>query len=457
MIQYLLRKNLEIPFLIFHVILGIVSTFTPYLLVFWVLAIMGTSFLDLNLKRNKNQIMTYTLAYLLGVEVFSRMARAPLTGLLPDEIGKYFPLFVLIAAFLLEGKIRQKGIGWWIIFLTLPSLMLIEGQYLRYGIVFNYLGIFNLALMILYFSEKVIDLKMLNKMFRLMLYPFISVAVFLFIRVPDYEDIEYKVGQASSFLTSGGYGPNQVATTLGLGVLIIGYLYITKQRLFRIKYLDEFLFFVFLVRGLLTFSRGGIMVPIFCLVLFYIVNLLYKNKSRLRQRVKLKKIQTSQVVLALVGVVVIFMYANNKTNGALLGRYKGDSAGTIAGTKEKDLNHMVSHRVEIAEMDIALWLQNPFLGVGPGMSKFTEGGHFGFGSHVEYSRMLAEHGVLGLFVLIIITFYPISYFRKIKDPYHKGLFAMFIALAILTSFHAAMRTMVTPFFYGLAFAKFRIE
>ena len=281
------------------------------------------------------------------------------------------------------------------------------------------------------------------------------VGMFLFFEMPGYGEINFKLG--SNFETSGGYGPNQVSTALGLGILILGYLFLTKQKMFKIKYLDQFLLFVFVIRGLLTFSRGGVMVPIACLIIFYFINLTYKNRSRLRQKVKLKKVKTSQVVIAIVSVLVIFVYANIQTGGALLLRYQGETAGTLAGTKEVDLNHFVSHRVEIAEMDIALWLQNPFLGVGPGMSKFTEGGHFGFGSHVEYSRMLAEHGVLGLFALMIITFYPISYFRKIKDPFHKGLFAMFIAMAILTSFHAAMRTMVTPFFYGLAFAKFRIE
>ena len=120
--------------------------------------------------------------------------------------------------------------------MTLPSLFLIEGQYLRYGIVFNYLGIFNLSLMILYFSEKTIETETLKNMFRMMLFPLISVLVFLFIRVPDYEEIVYRAGQASSGLTSGGYGPNQVSTALGIGFFILGLLYLTKQRMFSIKY-----------------------------------------------------------------------------------------------------------------------------------------------------------------------------------------------------------------------------
>ncbi len=455
MIKYLLLKRLEVMWLIVHVILGILSTFTPYFLVFWVLGVMGTSFLQLLLTRNKDGIMTFTLSYLLGVEVFSRMARAPLTGLLPDEIGKYFPLFVLFATFLLEGKIRNRGIGWWIILLTIPSLFVIEGQYLRYGIVFNYLGIFNLALMILYFSEKVITFDQLKDMFRITLFPLISVLVFLFIKTPDYDEVEFTLGRGSIFETSGGYGPNQVSTALGIGIFILGYFLLIKQKMFSIKYLDQALLFFFLIRGLLTFSRGGVMVPILCLIVFYVVNNYVRGVRR--TKIKLKKIKSTHIMIALGGLVAIFLYANIITNGALLLRYQGETAGTLAGTREKDLNHFTSHRLEIATMDIQLWLEHPLLGVGPGMSKFTEGGHYGFGSHVEYSRILAEHGILGGIALLIITIYPIMYYRKLRDPFQKGLFAAFILLAILTSFHAAMRTMVTPFFYGLAFAKFKFD
>jgi hypothetical protein len=166
MILRLLKKQHEVFWIIFHILLGIASTNTPYVLVFWVLLLMGTAFLDLLLRGNKNQVMTMMLAYLMGVEVFSRVVRAPLTKLLPDEIGKYFPLYVLLAAFLVEGKLAKKSMGWWIIVLTIPSLFLIETWNLRYGIVFNYLGIFNLALLLIYFGRKELNVDQLNSMFQ---------------------------------------------------------------------------------------------------------------------------------------------------------------------------------------------------------------------------------------------------------------------------------------------------
>jgi hypothetical protein len=177
MIKYLLTKRLELIWIVFHVILGIVSSFTPYVFIFWMYAVLGTAFLGLLLNRNRDGIMTLVLPYLVGTEVFSRMMRAPRTGIYPDEVGKYFPLFVLLAAFLVEGKMRTKSIGWWIIVLTIPSIVFVESWNFRYGIVFNYLGIFNLSLMLIYFSAKTIDIELLNKMLKLIIYPIISIAL----------------------------------------------------------------------------------------------------------------------------------------------------------------------------------------------------------------------------------------------------------------------------------------
>jgi hypothetical protein len=453
MIKQLLINPLELIWILFHVALGVVSTFTPYPFIFWMYAVLGTSFLGLLLNRNRDGIMTMVLAYLVGTEVFSRMMRAPLTGIYPDEVGKYFPLFVLITAFLIEGKMRSKSIGWWIIILTLPSTLYIESWNLRYGIVFNYLGILNLALLIIYFSEKKIGLAGLNNLFKLILYPLISVAVFLFIKTPDFDEISWSL--SSNFTATGGYGPNQVSTALGIGVFIMLYFYLTKQRVFALKYLDEFLLGIFLFRGLLTFSRGGVIVPIFCILLFYMV--IRKAKDLRIQGNIIRKVNFVRLSVLTVAAAVVFVLADSVTGGSLLMRYQGQTAGTVAGTQEIDLDHYSSNRITLMKADLALWLQNPYFGVGPGMSKYQQGDHYGVGTHTEATRLLAEHGILGGIVLLILAIYPISYYRKLKHPLHRALFVSFISFAILTSFHAAMRTMVTPFFFGLAFANFNFK
>ena len=49
-----------------------------------------------------------------------------------------------------------------------------------------------------------------------LLLPLISMAVYLVLYSPNLQDVV--TGTESNFMTSGGFGPNQVATVLGLGV-----------------------------------------------------------------------------------------------------------------------------------------------------------------------------------------------------------------------------------------------
>jgi uncharacterized membrane protein len=65
--------------------------------------------------------------------------------------------------------------------------------------------------------------------------------------------------------------------------------------------------------------------------------------------------------------------------------------------------------------------------------------------HIEISRLLAEHGFLGLiyFILIIYLGWQI-WIRRNKISNSDVIFALYI-LAFASSFHSAMRTFVTPF------------
>jgi hypothetical protein len=100
----------------------------------------------------------------------------------------------------------------------------------------------------------------------------------------------------SNFATSGGYGPNQVSTALGLGVFVLLYHFLTRQRLFQIKFVDEALLLFFVFRGLLTFSRGGVMVPVLAMLVFYYILQKHKN-FRIKEKV-MRKIKVTQILVA---------------------------------------------------------------------------------------------------------------------------------------------------------------
>jgi hypothetical protein len=73
-------------------------------------------------------------------------------------------------------------------------------------------------------------------------------------------------------------------------------------------------------------------------------------------------------------------------------------------------------------------------------------------SHDELTRMLAEHGMLGILALLILLFTPIILYLDNKQ--HLYLYC-FIAFWFLTINHAAMRTAAPSFVYALALLKIR--
>ena len=453
MILWFLKPKNELAALIFHVILAFLSLASPYFFGLWMWIFLGSSFLGLLFKRNKDNIMTYTLGYLLGIEVMSRMTRGWQTGMVPDEIGKYFPLYVLIAAFLVEGKIRSNPLAFAIIILTLPSLALIDSAItpIRYGIVFNYLGIFNLALMVLYFSKKVIDYAQMKLLFKAILLPLISTLVLITVRSPDFKDATFNLSASSEM--AGGFASNQVSTVLGLGFFLLAIMYLFNDKIFKYRFLDLGLMGYFIFRGLLTFSRGGVMVPIFALIVMYFI--LSNASTRQIRNMGLRKINLNVILPVLIGGFIVWSITDQITGGMLSLRYQGETVGTLSGAREKDLNHYTSHRVAIATGDLLLFKEHPLFGVGPGMSKMLRDEEFtNYGSHVEFSRLIAEHGIGGLIVCILLIIGPLFKFYRTKNPMTRGVFAAFVLLAILTSFHAAMRTATTPLFFGLAYAVF---
>ena len=89
------------------------------------------------------------------------------------------------------------------------------------------------------------------------------------------------------------------------------------------------------------------------------------------------------------------------TEGAISQRY-GISGGTYGQRMVLDL----SGRAEIYKIDLAIFQDYLLSGVGPGNA--TQLRHiYGYGkiisAHTEFSRMLAEHGLLGLFSLLFLN------------------------------------------------------
>jgi len=102
--------------------------------------------------------------------------------------------------------------------------------------------------------------------------------------------------------------------------------------------------------------------------------------------------------------------------------------------------------------DDTFFLENPIFGIGVGSGKFKrmeDEENMVAASHNEIGRLLSEHGLIGLFLLIMLLMIPIFHFIKI-DNFNRAWIISFFLLWFLTINHSAMRLAFPGFIYGLS-------
>jgi hypothetical protein len=268
--------------------------------------------------------------------------------------------------------------------------------------------------------------------------PIITTMVYLIFYAPNIRDVV--TGTSSNVMTSGGFGPNQVSTILGLGMFIFFSRIILESRTRNMAIINLIIAFNMGYRGLVTFSRGGMIAGFFMIVLLLLF--LY-FKSNPKGRLKLNILS----VLLVVALGSVWGYSSYQTSGLIEKRYANQDA--MGRTKKSNF----SGREEIAKGELKIFLKNPFFGVGVGkgvearaeaIGKTREQTHI---SHDEITRMLAEHGMLGILGLLILFFTPLVLY--VENKFNMFLLC-FVLFWLLTINHAAMRIAAPAFVYSLS-------
>jgi O-antigen ligase len=425
-----------------HFCAGIIVGKIPSIVFYWEIGVFLLAILwAFNVTGSARNIFMLA-GYLIGMELLIRMAGTPL----PHEFTKYAVSFLLLLSLLLKSK--QIPIIW-VVFgaLLMPGILLTDAgdfEASRQLISANLAGPFCLLLSVAYFHNRVLRMSDLRQAFLYTLYPLASILGYLFIATPDLSEIDF--GYRSNFATS-VYGPNQVSSILGLGILLIGISYFLKLRLFS-NHLLSFSFLGFLLfRGLLTFSRGGMLAAILILLLVFIyLSVISIGTKRAFFR----------TVAFAFGVTLCayfaFNYTNELTDNKLYDRYTGQKAGK----QIEDIDKFTSGRTLIVNLDWQIFLNNPVLGVGVGMGKFYRT-NFGFNvfvaAHNEFSRLLAEHGLFGLIALVILIVAPLLRFFESTLIVERVLIIASVGFCFAFMTHSATRIAAPCFFYGMAFIK----
>ena len=202
-----------------HLLIGFAVFVIPFLAKIYALLIIGVGLFIVIKTRNGNNQALIVAAYLTGAEVLLRMKN----GVPLYEFGKYGVIFFLFIGIIYRGFSRQSFIYWVFILILLPGAFysfftLSSDEDIRKAIMFNLSGPICLAVSSIYCFNRPISFKQLNHVLLAVSLPILSVLIYLVFYTPSIKEVVISTG--SNFATSGGFGPNQVSTVLGLATFV---------------------------------------------------------------------------------------------------------------------------------------------------------------------------------------------------------------------------------------------
>ncbi|UOK43800.1 MULTISPECIES: O-antigen ligase family protein [Flavobacterium] len=434
-------KKKEISYselVLLHILIGISVYFLPLFSKLYALAIVLLGFYIIIKKKNANNEALYVAAYVVGAEVFLRMTG----GNFGEQFAKYVVMGSLGFGMYYRGFSKNALLYFVFMILLIPgiivgTLSLNFETDIRKAITFNIIGPVCLAVSAIYCYRRKISLSEMMGVVNALAFPILTTVTYMYLYTPSIKDVVTNTD--SNFQTSGGFGPNQVSTILGLGIFLFfsKIMILSKSKKHRI--IDIIILGVITFRGIVTFSRGGVIAGGIMIVLLLAI-LFLTTKSAAKSKI------ARFVALVFFLLVGIWTYSSIQTGGLINKRYANqDARGRIKKSK-------LTGRERLIESEFQMFLDNPILGIGVGKNKEYREEMTGIeaASHNEVSRMLAEHGSLGVVCLLILLITPLVLY--LDNRQHLFLLS-FVVFWLLTINHAAMRIAAPAFVYALSLLK----
>lgn len=365
-------------------------------------------------------------AYVSGSEVLWRMSRSYTF----HETAKYMVSLLALIAMVRLKRVRLPGPAVLYLALLLPAAVFTLYYFplnaFRKAAMFHLSGPIAVTFCILLCSNLRLSVRELWRVLLAFVAPICGVAAVTL--VSSYLR-QVRFTTDSNFQTSGGFGPNQVASSLALGALMLTLVLLLGRMPWKVRGLLTALAVLCFVQSAMTFSRGGVLasaLALLCALPFVLAGNRYRTQ-----------ILAGLVILAML-LAVAFPLVNAYTGGKLAERFA-----------EKKM----SGREQLAAIDWILFEEHFLFGVGVGISRFYHPG--GTTAHTEFTRALAEHGLLGLLAYASLSWLLIRRTVSILvDPFNRPLRGFLIALMAWPFFYMtvnAMRTSAPALALGLAF------
>jgi hypothetical protein len=379
----------------------------------------------------RSEYVAYVCAFIVGSEVLWRMSHASVFY----EISKYS---VALCCMVAVARMKRKHIpipALTYILLLAPAALI---TVVIYGFVprlpkqlsFNLSGPLALAAAMCFFSNVRLSQKQLWRVMILLVTPIIGIGAITVFATHTAAEEDLVFSTESNRVTSGGFGPNQVSSALGLGAALL-LLYLAQQDMsMRRKLIISGGLLLCIVQSALTFSRSGLYAA-FGACGIALVFLL--RDPRIRSR-----LAYLGVIGGIVGVFGIFPYLVMFTDGAITKRF---SSTKLTG------------REEIVMTDIEIFKQQPVYGIGVGNSSWYH--YKGLASHNEMSRLLAEHGLFGIAAILTLFGYGLHRLMLARSPIERAFIAVMFGWPILFMLVNGFRVAAPAFILGLGCMTFR--
>lgn len=401
---------------------------------FYFLGVFGYFLFIILQNENRSNEALMAAAYVSGAEIFWRMTG----GMVFYETGKYAVILFLIIGMFFKGSSTRAKPFWIYLLILLPgifisSFLIDYGVNFRTTVAFNLSGPVCLGISAIYCYYKKIKKEHYEQVLLMLLLPIITNMFYLYLYTPSLRDSIINVG--ANYSASGGYGPNQISTIMGMGAfLLIMRLFVIKSKFVNI--IDIILLSLMSYRAMVTFSRGGVITAIVCSIAFLFIFYLKLNRNE-RTNLNIKIIVLGGILFA------TWMFTTVQSSGLIVNRYTNRDA---AGRLKSDIT---TGRVELVSRELEAFYYNPLIGVGVGRAKSyrEEGRGVVTATHNEISRLLSEHGLLGVIAIVILLSVPVLFWFKFRNNFY---FLAFMAFWFMTINHSAMRIALPGFVYGLA-------
>jgi O-antigen ligase len=423
-----------VVFALLHIPLAYLMRQFPFISTGYALIVVMAGLILALSKRNSRQAV-YVMAYIAGAEILWRMTEASVLW----EFGKYATVAIIVLVVLTRRSFPKTASPMLYFALLVPSIAItvttLSLGEARAQISFYLSGALALAACAWYFYSLPLTRDQIKNIFVLFITPVYGI-FYLALSGTLNAPVEAFLSGESSLLTSGGYGPNQVSSILGLGALLaLLYLLLLKPPV-MLRIFLMITIVAFITQAALTLSRGGVYIfgASALVAIFYI----YREP---RQRLYL----TLFLLFFLVLGYFLLPWLDQFTSGGLSARYADTST---------------TGRVELTQEELQIFLKNPIFGVGPGISAYLHamlGTQFRTASHNEFTRLLAEHGLFGLAALLLLIYMTIRNFRQASTHTERAIAAALMVWALATMGYTALRFVAPALMFGLSGAKMAID